>query len=162
MKSATVSHFFRASDFCLLIKKESYLSLPLWNKIVQLQKFLVGLFTLFLLATPLRPLFLFIQFKVNQSYISQELCENRARPNLNCKGKCYLMKKIAQLEQQQEAKTSQPPVMPDWEKERIPFYATKAEIVEQPHSIVSTQSNEADWFLLSTLLQPDTPPPDLS
>lgn len=32
----------------------------------------------------------------NRNYIATNLCENRARPELKCDGKCYLRKKIRQ------------------------------------------------------------------
>ena len=31
-------------------------------------------------------------FKLNKKYIARVLCENRAKPKLNCMGKCYLKK----------------------------------------------------------------------
>jgi len=37
-------------------------------------------------------------FYANQSYIAQNLCENRSRPNMRCCGKCVLRKKLAQQE----------------------------------------------------------------
>lgn len=42
----------------------------------------------------IQPIFILIDFKVNQNYISKELCENRETPELECNGKCYLMKKL--------------------------------------------------------------------
>jgi hypothetical protein len=41
-------------------------------------------------------LFVYAGFKLNQSYITAKLCENRDKPLLHCNGKCYLMKKIKQ------------------------------------------------------------------
>ena len=34
-------------------------------------------------------------YSLNIEYIIQELCENKDKPELNCKGKCYLKKKMA-------------------------------------------------------------------
>lgn len=42
----------------------------------------------------------FVGFKWNQAYIATNLCENRAKPALECDGKCYLKK---QLKKQQES-----------------------------------------------------------
>jgi hypothetical protein len=46
-------------------------------------------------------LFVYAGFKLNQSYITAKLCENRNKPFLHCNGKCYLMKKIRQAEDKQ-------------------------------------------------------------
>lgn len=37
-------------------------------------------------------------YKINKDYISQNLCENRARPKLECNGKCYLKKQLDKTE----------------------------------------------------------------
>lgn len=37
-------------------------------------------------------------FYANQSYIAQNLCENRDKPTMHCCGKCVLRKKLAQQE----------------------------------------------------------------
>lgn len=46
-------------------------------------------------------LFVYAGFKLNQTYISTKLCENRNKPWLHCNGKCYLMKKVKQAEEKQ-------------------------------------------------------------
>ena len=43
----------------------------------------------------------FVNFQVNQSYISATLCENRFSPELNCAGKCYLKKQFNNQSQQE-------------------------------------------------------------
>ncbi|NMH26845.1 hypothetical protein [Flavobacterium silvaticum] len=49
-------------------------------------------FTLFLITRPLFPL---VDYAVNYNYISTVLCENKAKPELKCNGKCHLMKELA-------------------------------------------------------------------
>jgi hypothetical protein len=44
-----------------------------------------------------------ISFKANQGYIAAKLCVNKVRPQMRCNGKCYLVKKLKQAEQQQQA-----------------------------------------------------------
>lgn len=39
-----------------------------------------------------------IWFKIDQVRITRELCENKAIPMLHCNGKCYLAKKLKQIE----------------------------------------------------------------
>jgi hypothetical protein len=33
-------------------------------------------------------------FEANRTYIAQNLCENKSKPALNCRGKCYLKKQL--------------------------------------------------------------------
>jgi hypothetical protein len=40
-------------------------------------------------------------FRLNQSYIAANLCENRNKPQMHCNGRCYLMKKLKQAEEKQ-------------------------------------------------------------
>lgn len=47
----------------------------------------------------LRPIAPFVEYAVNYDYISKVLCINKEKVELNCKGKCYVMK---QLEKQQQ------------------------------------------------------------
>lgn len=41
-----------------------------------------------------------IGYELNQDYISKNLCINKAQPNLHCNGKCQMMKKLAEEENQ--------------------------------------------------------------
>ncbi len=40
--------------------------------------------------------FVVVAFRLNREYIANNLCENRSKPELNCKGNCVLMKKMKQ------------------------------------------------------------------
>jgi hypothetical protein len=46
-------------------------------------------------------------FKANQQYIAKELCINRDKPQLQCEGKCYLMKKLKQAEEKEQKQERQ-------------------------------------------------------
>jgi hypothetical protein len=46
--------------------------------------------------------FMVIGFKMNQDYIAKNLCENRFRPKMNCKGNCVLMKKLKEQEKKDQ------------------------------------------------------------
>ncbi len=54
-----------------------------------------------------RPVLPFISYAVNYDYITKELCENKEKPDLLCKGKCYLSKELAKTTQEQGNKSSQ-------------------------------------------------------
>ncbi|MCH3881246.1 MULTISPECIES: hypothetical protein [Tenacibaculum] len=47
----------------------------------------------------LKPITPFVEYALNYSYIAKVLCINKDVPEMECNGKCYLMKK---LENQQE------------------------------------------------------------
>jgi hypothetical protein len=46
-------------------------------------------------------------FLKNQEAISLTLCENKAKPMLNCNGKCYLSKQLRKLEIESERRKSE-------------------------------------------------------
>jgi len=47
--------------------------------------------------------FIYAGYQLNKNYIAAKLCENRNKPWLHCNGKCYLMKKLKQAEEKQNA-----------------------------------------------------------
>jgi hypothetical protein len=51
-----------------------------------------------MVSAHLSGLFVYAEFKINQKFIAATFCENRDRPELNCQGKCYLMKKLKAAE----------------------------------------------------------------
>lgn len=55
--------------------------------------------TIIMLVKPLWPL---AEYMINYDYIVENLCENTDRPSLNCEGKCYLAKQLAQESDQGE------------------------------------------------------------
>lgn len=48
----------------------------------------------------LKPVFPVIDYIVNYDYISKELCENKAKPELQCNGKCQLIKELAKASEE--------------------------------------------------------------
>jgi len=46
---------------------------------------------------------LIVEYQVNREFIAKNLCVNRAKPSSCCQGKCYLNKKMATDESQQQA-----------------------------------------------------------
>ena len=45
-----------------------------------------------ILAKPVIPV---LDYIINYDYIAKELCENKAKPQMHCNGKCHLMKELA-------------------------------------------------------------------
>jgi hypothetical protein len=63
-------------------------------------KKIVSIILLFaLMITITASYWVFIGFSLNQRYISTVICENKSRPEMHCNGKCYLMKKLKQAEE---------------------------------------------------------------
>lgn len=46
--------------------------------------------------------FAVLSFELNQRYIAEELCVNRDKPWMHCNGKCYLMNKVKQAEENEK------------------------------------------------------------
>lgn len=54
-----------------------------------------------LLGVSFSKMAVFAGFELNRDYITSKLCENRDKTWLNCEGKCYLMKKLKQVEEKE-------------------------------------------------------------
>lgn len=52
-----------------------------------------------LVITSFSHYWVYLGFEINKKFISKNLCENRMRPEMECNGKCYLMKKLKQVEE---------------------------------------------------------------
>ncbi|MCU0437182.1 MAG: hypothetical protein MUC49_04660 [Raineya sp.] len=66
----------------------------------------ISIFLLFIsLSQPLQYFWVRVSFELNRTYIAQNLCENRAKPELKCGGQCFLMKKLAEKKQQEQKNT---------------------------------------------------------
>lgn len=55
-----------------------------------------------LISTIFSRYWVYLGFEINEKYITENLCENRARPQMHCKGKCFLMKKLKQAEENEK------------------------------------------------------------
>lgn len=78
----------------------------------------------------LAPILPYVQYALFQERIATFLCENQSRPELNCKGQCFLGKQIkAQFEEDLAQKAAELPVAPvsPEELEILPLVSPKAE-----------------------------------
>ncbi|MFC6269667.1 hypothetical protein [Frigoriflavimonas asaccharolytica] len=55
-------------------------------------KYLISVFIIFTIA--IKPILPVVNYAVNYEYISENLCENRDKPELTCHGKCFLIKEL--------------------------------------------------------------------
>ncbi|MEH6659541.1 hypothetical protein [Leeuwenhoekiella marinoflava] len=60
-----------------------------------------NLVLIFAFLMVLRPAFPFLEYAFDYEYISTVLCENKDVPKLNCNGKCYLMKALAEASEKE-------------------------------------------------------------
>jgi hypothetical protein len=66
----------------------------------------LGLLMLMLVKAWVIPL-VCLDYEIRKDYIAKALCVNRDKPKLNCNGKCYLAKKLAEAEKQQQRQAEQ-------------------------------------------------------
>ena len=71
-----------------------------------LKQLTILLFTLCLLLQHFSRVLVFADFNLNLNSIIQNLCSNKNKPQMHCKGKCYLLKKLKEEQKQHEAPTS--------------------------------------------------------
>ncbi|HTM92292.1 MAG TPA: hypothetical protein VL095_07740 [Flavisolibacter sp.] len=50
-----------------------------------------------------------LEYNLNKDYIAQTLCVNKAKPKLNCHGKCQMMKRLVEEEKQNSSSTTNHP-----------------------------------------------------
>ena len=55
-----------------------------------------------ILAIFLKPILPVVDYVVNYDYISKVLCENKAKPEIRCNGKCHLMKELAKASEDEK------------------------------------------------------------
>ena len=55
-----------------------------------------------ILAIFLKPILPVVDYVINYEYISKVLCENKAKPQLKCNGKCHLKKSMTSTDTQSE------------------------------------------------------------
>lgn len=92
-------------------------------------KFLLIIVSITLL---LKPVFPVLEYFVNYDYIVSELCENKAKPELKCNGKCHLVKELASASDNDATNS------------------TNKKVVAQQYEVVYFQEIEAIFFSFCT------------
>ena len=70
-----------------------------------------------MLALAAKDFVMLAAFKINQEYIAKSLCVNQDKPEMHCKGKCYLKKKISENKENDQGKA--PIAQPDELKQTV-------------------------------------------
>ena len=63
----------------------------------------LSVFTITILLQSLQGFFTIVNWKINQDELTAKYCVNKAKPMLNCNGKCYLAKQLKIQEEQDKA-----------------------------------------------------------
>lgn len=50
----------------------------------------------------LKPVLPVLDYIINYDYIAKELCENKAKPEMHCNGKCHLAKELAKASENEK------------------------------------------------------------
>ena len=106
----------------------------------------------------LKPVVPFLEYAVNYDYITQVLCENKAAPELECNGKCHLMKELAKASENEKPLSSHKKAMSESEvlffqefKQNVVFSSTPSYIV-----ISNFYFNNYSHLLVDTSYRPPT------
>jgi len=68
------------------------------------------LFTSLYIVAMLQPIAPVISYYINYDYIVEELCENKAKPVLQCNGKCHLTKELKKANDGLDTEQPAPPL----------------------------------------------------
>ena len=108
------------------------------------------------LALFLKPIFPVIEYVVNYEYITKILCVNKAKPKMQCNGKCHLMKELA------KASESEKPISSDKKQlvqesevlflETIPSFVW-ADFFTNPNQKINTNYSNLYSFLNSCVVE---------
>jgi hypothetical protein len=72
-------------------------------------KYIAATILLLLMLTQTFSKWMFVlEYELNQKFIADKLCVNKAKPSLHCNGKCYLAKKMITDEQPQPGSQKTP------------------------------------------------------
>ncbi|OWK68821.1 hypothetical protein [Pedobacter sp. AJM] len=67
---------------------------------------IIWLFLLAVFTSNFSGLFVYAGYEMNRDYITSNLCINRNKPQMHCQGKCYLMRKVKEAEQNENNKSA--------------------------------------------------------
>ena len=89
----------------LFRKKQKFIKLNLASNHIFAENYFLHrstaiLFVFLYIVAMLRPIHPYVEYILNQDYIAEFLCINKDKPQLQCNGKCHLVKEI---EKQQES-----------------------------------------------------------
>lgn len=108
----------------------------------------------------LKPVLPFFEYVLNYRYIVEKLCENRAKPQMHCNGKCHLMKELKKAtDEQNPASDSRSTKKVERE---MPVHLAEAFLqVLAPTNEQRLQETELSYSYPTAVRSIPTPPPQL-
>lgn len=96
-------------------------------------------------------LYVYAGFGINQKYIAANLCENRSKPWLHCDGKCYLMKKVKQVQEREKSEERQTQKSLFQESfllgsTKVKFHTLLLQVIITPYHSICSVKNPAAVF----------------
>jgi hypothetical protein len=114
---------------------------PLQATVKNVNRFAALLMSFLILLTSLRELTTYVIFRLNQDYISRNLCKNRFKPELMCYGKCVLSNSLAEQHKQEKDKKS----IPQQEEPSV-FVLPNVEIIIKPHFFLNLKKDSISYY----------------
>lgn len=84
-------------------------------------KYIIIIIAISFITKPLIPL---VDYVINHEYIATKLCENIAKPEMHCDGKCHLKKELAKAASDEKPISNQKPTTSKQEIEILFFQLT--------------------------------------
>lgn len=96
-------------------------------------------------------------YNINKEYVAATLCENKDKPELDCEGQCFLEKKLAQVENEQDGENNLP--SKEFKTKLPPFIITTTSIIYTTlHSVADKEAslyqNLYKFHLISSIFHP--------
>ena len=91
---------------------------------------------------------LFINYQFNKAEITRKYCENKAKPMLNCNGKCFLAKQLAKEQSKEEQ--SNKIDFGKYKYETNEFTVTTPEFGFEKYTEVSLSQSKKDFYYQTT------------
>jgi hypothetical protein len=76
------------------------------NFVRMLKRVIVYILLTCVISTYLSRDFAVASFELNQKYIAEKLCVNKNKPWMHCNGRCYLLNKVKQAEENEQKQAS--------------------------------------------------------
>nr|WP_315147928.1 hypothetical protein [uncultured Flavobacterium sp.] len=118
-------------------------------------KKILFLLALFMLLKPVLPV---MDYVVNYEYITKVLCVNKAKPKLQCNGKCHLMKELAKASESEKPISSNKKIVTQELEvlffEEIKSFKITSLYFEVKQKIISNYSNSYSYLNSVSVFRP--------
>lgn len=125
--------------------------------------FFFTIFTSVMLTQALQGFVTLVNWKINQTEITEKYCENKANPMLNCNGQCYLSKQLKKQEEIQAFEQHQnnnkiPTPKKSKENELFLDYNTSIVTLHLSNFVSASFTNREDHYIFDFISSNFHPP----